>query len=252
MVDTFWIEEPYNKQYPVEATFEDAFESVKVRRKSGKWVAGENPDCPSINPDDCRIFYCKEAPAIFREVPVKRLVTKATSSTKQKGGKYKLVKREVMVTPARTETTNVPEVKQTVERRVLVKDETTKFEIVGSYRRGKKESGDIDVIVTSDTREVFKNFVSKLILDGVIIEVLSRGPSKSLVIGRLNDKSIPRRIDFLYSPPEEYAFATLYFTGSKMFNTVMRSHALTMSLSLNEHGLYKKEKGQVYKNSKGD
>ena len=130
------------------------------------------------------------------------------------------------------------------EKMDLVKDETTKFEIVGSYRRGKKESGDIDVIVTSDTREVFKNFVSKLILDGVIIEVLSRGPSKSLVIGRLNDKSIPRRIDFLYSPPEEYAFATLYFTGSKMFNTVMRSHALTMSLSLNEHGLYKKEKGQ--------
>ena len=130
------------------------------------------------------------------------------------------------------------------EKMDLVKDETTKFEIVGSYRRGKKESGDIDIIVTSETREVFKNFVSKLILDGVIIEVLSRGPSKSLVIGRLNDKSIPRRIDFLYSPPEEYAFATLYFTGSKMFNTVMRSHALTMSLSLNEHGLYKKEKGQ--------
>lgn len=130
------------------------------------------------------------------------------------------------------------------EKMDLVKDETTKFEIVGSYRRGKKESGDIDIIVTSDTREVFKNFVSKLILDGVIIEVLSRGPSKSLVIGRLNDKSIPRRIDFLYSPPEEYAFATLYFTGSKMFNTVMRSHALTMSLSLNEHGLYKKEKGK--------
>ena len=125
VVDTFWIEEPYNKQYPVEATFEDAFESVEVRRKSGKWVAGENPDCPSINPDDCRIFYYKEAPAIFREVPVKRLVTKATSSTKHKGGKYKLVKREVMVTPARTETTDVPEVKQTVERRVLVKDETT-------------------------------------------------------------------------------------------------------------------------------
>ena len=116
----------------------------------------------------------------------------------------------------------------------VVKDDTTKFEIVGSYRRGKKESGDIDVIITSETREVFKNFVSKLILDGVIIEVLSRGSSKSLVIGRLNDKSTPRRIDFLYSP-EEYAFATLYFTGSKMFNTVMR--LTSMGLSLNEHGL---------------
>ena len=126
VVDTFWIEEPYKKQYPVEATFEDAFESVEVKTESGTWVAGENPDCPSINPDDRRIFYYKEAPAVYRDVPIKRLVSEATSSTKQKGGKYKLVEREVMVTSARTETINVPEVKQTVERRVLVKDETTK------------------------------------------------------------------------------------------------------------------------------
>ena len=125
-----------------------------------------------------------------------------------------------------------------------IKDSTTKFEIVGSYRRGKTESGDIDVIITSENRDVFKNFISRLIEDNVIIEVLSRGNSKSLVIGRLNCESTPRRIDFLYSPPDEYAFAILYFTGSKIFNTVMRKHALTMEYSLNEHGLYKKLPGQ--------
>lgn len=41
--DTFWIEEPYNKQYPKMATFTDAYESVEVKSESGKWVAGENP-----------------------------------------------------------------------------------------------------------------------------------------------------------------------------------------------------------------
>ena len=39
------------------------------------------------------------------------------------------------------------------------------------------------------------------------------------------------------------SFALLYFTGSKAFNTTMRSYALKLGLSLNEHGFYYKEKG---------
>lgn len=125
VVDTFWIEEPYNKQYPTKAVFADDFETIEVKSKSGKWVAGENPDCPSIDPNDCRIFHFREDPAVQRKIPVKRLVTPASSTTKQVGGKYKLVKRQVIATPARTEEIPVPEVRDVVERRVLVKDETT-------------------------------------------------------------------------------------------------------------------------------
>lgn len=126
VVDTFWIEEPYNKQYPTDPVFKDDFETVEVKSKTGKWVAGENPDCPSIDPNDCRIFYYKEDPPVFRQIPVKKLVAAANSTTKQKGGKYKLVKREVMVTPARTQETDIPAVRDIVERRVLVKDEATR------------------------------------------------------------------------------------------------------------------------------
>jgi DNA polymerase beta len=35
----------------------------------------------------------------------------------------------------------------------------SRFEIVGSYRRGAESSGDIDVIITSDTSKVFINFI---------------------------------------------------------------------------------------------
>ena len=126
VVDTFWVEEPYNKQYPTEAVFEEVFEEVEVKSKSGKWVAGENPDCPSIDPNDCRIFHFREDPAVLRSVPVKKLVTPARSTSKQVGGKYKLVKREVLATPARTEEVIIPEVRDVVERRVLVRDETTR------------------------------------------------------------------------------------------------------------------------------
>jgi DNA ligase (NAD+) len=114
----------------------------------------------------------------------------------------------------------------------------SKFEIVGSYRREAKNSGDIDVIITNEENNIdsFNKFLDALIKDGIVIEVLTRGKTKSLTIGEIKN-SIPRRIDFLYTPPTEYAFATLYFTGSKAFNTVMRQRALDMGYTLNEHGL---------------
>ena len=119
-----------------------------------------------------------------------------------------------------------------------VAPEGSKYEIVGSYRREAQNSGDIDVIITNKENNIsaFNNFLDELIKEKVVIEVLTRGKTKSLTIGEIKD-SIPRRIDFLYTAPDEYAFATLYFTGSKAFNTVMRQRALDMGYTLNEHGL---------------
>ena len=121
------------------------------------------------------------------------------------------------------------------------------FEIVGSYRRGLESSGDIDVIITSNQPQVFTQFINELIAKKIIIEVLSRGPTKSLVITKIPSSDAFRRVDFLYTTQEEYPFSILYFTGSKMFNTVMRGHALKQGLTMNEHGLYvmdNKKKGE--------
>ena len=111
----------------------------------------------------------------------------------------------------------------------------SQYEIVGSYRRGAKTSGDIDVIITSNNPDVFKRFIDVLIQEKIIIEVLSRGKSKCLVITKIDNGKYARRVDFLYTSPEEYPFSVLYFTGSKAFNTVMRGHALKMGYTLNEH-----------------
>ena len=131
------------------------------------------------------------------------------------------------------------------------------YEIVGSYRRGAQNSGDIDVIITSTNGVVFKEFIDTLIKKGIILEVLSRGPSKCLVIAKIPSSSFARRVDFLYTSPEEYPFSVLYFTGSKVFNTVMRHQALTMELTMNEHGMNSisgKKKGEkvahIFKNEK--
>lgn len=115
-----------------------------------------------------------------------------------------------------------------------------KFEIVGSYRRGKLQSGDIDIIITSkvDDKTGFKKFLDLLTEQGIIKVFLSKGEKKSMVISKLNNESTARRLDFLYAPPDEYAFAILYFTGSKDFNTGMRQVALKNGLTLNEHGFH--------------
>jgi DNA ligase (NAD+) len=110
-----------------------------------------------------------------------------------------------------------------------------KFQIVGSYRRGAENSGDIDVILTSKNPQIYVNFVNILIAKKIIEVVLSRGDSKCLVITRLSDKHIARRVDFLYTEPNQYPFALLYFTGSKTFNTVMRQHGLRLGYTFNEH-----------------
>lgn len=120
----------------------------------------------------------------------------------------------------------------------------TYYEIVGSYRRGAINSGDIDVIITSDDRSVFQRVIDTLISKNMIIEVLSRGDTKCLVVAKLTPRSKARRVDFMFTTREEYPFAILYFTGSKDFNTAMRGHALKMGLSMNEHGFTKKDTQQ--------
>ena len=117
-----------------------------------------------------------------------------------------------------------------------LKSSESTFEIVGSYRRGARSSGDIDVIITDTAanNKIFHEFIDALVAEGVIIEILSKGKIKSMVLGKLKGNPA-RRIDFMFTPKNEYAFAVLYFTGSKPFNVTMREYAKTKGYSLNEH-----------------
>jgi DNA ligase (NAD+) len=125
-----------------------------------------------------------------------------------------------------------------------IKNPNSTYEIVGSYRRNAISSGDIDIIISDpNDSHIFQKFLAKLAEKQILIEILSRGNVKCLAISKLPDHPA-RRIDFMFSPSEEYAFAILYFTGSRMFNTLMRNQALKLGYSLNEHGLYKMVDGK--------
>lgn len=114
---------------------------------------------------------------------------------------------------------------------------THTFEIVGSYRRGATDSGDIDVILSSRTSKFFEYFVGILKNNNLIIESLTEGKTKSYVIMRITPSATARRVDFLYAPPIEYPFSILYFTGSAEFNVAMRGYLRQKQLTLNEHTL---------------
>lgn len=113
--------------------------------------------------------------------------------------------------------------------------------IVGSFRRGKPDSGDIDMLLcasagTVDVGKSLAQYVNTLKAQGYITDVLAQGDSKCLAVCRLPSGKA-RRLDLLITPPEEYGFAVLYFTGSDGFNVRMRQHALERGYSLNEHAL---------------
>ena len=122
-----------------------------------------------------------------------------------------------------------------------VKKAGDKFEILGSYRRGAKTSGDIDLAITNQNNDksIFDRFIAELQKEGIVIELLSKGSTKSLTVGKLPNYPTARRLDFMYSKPDEYAFALLYFTGSMGFNVVQRRRAIELGYTMNEHGLYK-------------
>jgi DNA polymerase/3'-5' exonuclease PolX len=116
------------------------------------------------------------------------------------------------------------------------------MEIVGSYRRGAVDSGDIDVLVTAGpgmtkTKMIaaFKRAVDALDAADYLLGILARGPSKTLAYSAVPSVGKGRRLDLLLTAPEEYPYAIVYFTGSDQFNIAMRRWALDQGYTMNEH-----------------
>jgi DNA polymerase/3'-5' exonuclease PolX len=143
-----------------------------------------------------------------------------------------------------------------------VEMEDYETEIVGSFRRGVKSSGDIDVLIrvpsgidSKTSKESLTLYVEMLKGFGYIEEILALGEHKCMAISRIDEELLSelydrkylaigrmyngkaRRLDLLMTPDEEYAYAILYFTGSDRFNVAFRQYALDNGYTLNEHTL---------------
>lgn len=139
-------------------------------------------------------------------------------------------------------------------------DVIEKLNVCGSYRRGEKNSGDIDILlcyknaVNDDSENIPKNrdkwiltkLVESLKTHRIITDDLCLGKHKYMGVCKTSvsgkNKNVGRRLDLLVIPQEEYEFAMLHFTGSWDFNKMLRQIALKQGLTLSEHGLFTKDK----------
>lgn len=121
------------------------------------------------------------------------------------------------------------------------------LEICGSYRRGKKECGDIDILITNtqiynniDKNKYLTSFIKILKNDNFIVDDLTKNSEKKYMgICKLHTILPGRRIDIRCVNYPEYYTALVYFTGSKENNIILRNNAIKKNLKLNEYGLFK-------------
>ena len=128
---------------------------------------------------------------------------------------------------------------------------------VGSYRRGKPSSGDVDVLITrfdgGPDSKLIAAVLSQLKEMGCSVDHLTH--EEEVAYGGLNRATrtaschsyrgiikLParerfRRLDIKVYPMAEYAYALLYFTGSDHFNRSMRHYAKARGYSLSDHGI---------------
>lgn len=107
-------------------------------------------------------------------------------------------------------------------------------EPAGSYRRGNKTVGDLDVLVVGpkSAAAATEKLITRTYLN---LTMLASGETKiSFIILPQN-----LQVDVRFVPKESYGAALLYFTGSKNYNIMMRKAAIEKGYLLNEYGLFK-------------
>lgn len=121
----------------------------------------------------------------------------------------------------------------------------TNFEIAGSYRRKKKYSGDIDLLIFSTKPLLF--YINKLQEKFNLVKI-SLGSTKFM--GLIKLKKFYYQIDIRVINPKSKYSALLYFTGSATFNKYIRLLCKNMNYKLNEYYLLKNNKKYYLKNEK--
>jgi hypothetical protein len=121
-----------------------------------------------------------------------------------------------------------------------------KFDMIfaGSYRRGAKQSGDIDCLISSKSFNL-SDAVELLRSKGIVTDVLSMRTEKFMGIAHC-PKGFGNhfRLDIEFVDQSELGSSLLYFTGSKGTNIYMRVAAKKKGMVLSEHGLFSASTGK--------
>lgn len=149
----------------------------------------------------------------------------------------------------------VKKIEEYLKQRAKIIDPKLKIVICGSYRRGKKLVGDIDVLLHHpdfteraqtknpqkyDLEPFLEILISELTEDGFLLDNLTDKDYKVKYMGFCRYKNNPiRRIDIRLAAQENLPAMMLYYTGPYELNTAMRIAAKQLNMHLNEYGLFK-------------
>ena len=103
----------------------------------------------------------------------------------------------------------------------------------GSYRRGEKKIGDIDILTTRPLHSV----IAALDRADYIKSTFAEGDEKFSGVVCLPGTSMYRKIDIMHTTAASKPFAMLYLTGDAVQNILMRKQAKRRKLVLSQHGL---------------
>ena len=119
----------------------------------------------------------------------------------------------------------------------------------GSYRMGKKDSGDIDLIISINSTKNKIHIIQKLIHNilinnNILKDILLKGNEKCIYIVKLQDEKYCRQMDIAFIENKYLPWYLLYFGSSKDFSKKIRLIASKQGYKLNEKGLYNKKNGK--------
>ena len=170
-------------------------------------------------------------------------ISDSLPNTIKKGLKYY---NDIQIKIPREEITKLFQILEEELYQILDKS-ILKAEVVGSYRRGKKLCGDMDVIITrTDNGKIsgiLQTLVERLSIRNIIIDTLTMSDIKDnnceifMGICKLNKEGLHRRLDIKVYEKSFYPFAILYFTGSAYFNRSLRLFAKKKGYHLSDKEL---------------
>lgn len=102
-------------------------------------------------------------------------------------------------------------------------------QICGSLRRGKPIVHDVDMVVSENTMRIYEILKPKFEMSAVLTK-------KEDKYGNFMIEGV--QFDFHHAKSESWGAATLFLTGSGLFNIVLRGIAKKQGYKLNEKGLF--------------
>jgi len=130
-----------------------------------------------------------------------------------------------------------------------------KFDIAGSYRRGKLVSHDVDIVLAKGELEKMIKLVNSGSQVLHICEPFAQGDDKASLLFEIlvpielrhlsylkdrmsTTKKVRVKVDIFMFDAQDYIFTLLFATGSGTFNVRMRAIAKKRGYLLNQHGLF--------------